>query len=82
MVKTEFGNLMIIPPERRMVRVYVEASSTTATEYKDCEDHDLLMDAIRTKNPKPHMGHVQGGSRTITPYGLLLSILSWTIVNG
>ncbi|GFF22803.1 phenol 2-monooxygenase [Aspergillus udagawae] len=46
-VKTKFGNLMIIPRERRMVRVYVQVSPTTAAEYKDREDCELLIDAIR-----------------------------------
>ncbi|GIC93163.1 uncharacterized protein Aud_009645 [Aspergillus udagawae] len=46
-VKTKFGNLMIIPRERRMVRVYVQVSHTTAAEYKDREDYELLIDTIR-----------------------------------
>jgi hypothetical protein len=67
-----------------MVRVYVKASSTAstaATEYKDCEVHGLLTDAIRIKKPKPHMGCVEGESRTMTPYGMLLSKISGAMVN-
>ncbi|KAF7166589.1 hypothetical protein CNMCM5623_000184 [Aspergillus felis] len=64
-VKTKFGNLMIIPRERRMVRVYFQVSPITAAEYKDCEDPDLLMDAIRT---------------IIQPYSFSYSHVEWSTV--
>lgn len=47
-IKSEFGNLMIIPRERKLVRMYVQVSSELANNYwANGGDSEVIMKAVR-----------------------------------
>jgi phenol 2-monooxygenase len=42
-VKSKFGNLMMIPRERQLVRVYVQLSLSMADEYNMEKDPEIIL---------------------------------------
>ncbi|OQD67743.1 hypothetical protein PENPOL_c003G06339 [Penicillium polonicum] len=56
-IKSEFGNLMIIPRERKLVRMYVQVSSGLAEIYRASDrDPEVIMQAVR-KIMQPYRFH-------------------------
>ncbi|KAJ5181827.1 hypothetical protein N7449_011974 [Penicillium cf. viridicatum] len=53
-VKTKHGTLMVIPRERKLVRIYVELHSDVATRYREEQDSEVLMDEVE-KIMRPYM---------------------------
>ncbi|BAE60175.1 unnamed protein product [Aspergillus oryzae RIB40] len=53
-IKSQYGNLMIIPRERKLVRMYVQVSSSLAEKYRASDrDPDMIMQAV-TKIMQPY----------------------------
>lgn len=47
-IKSEFGNLMIIPRERKLVRMYVQVTPGQAEVYRaNDQDPEVIMQAVR-----------------------------------
>ena len=47
-IKSPIGNLMIIPRERKLVRIYVQVSSELAQEYRAKNgDPEVIMQTVR-----------------------------------
>ncbi|KAE8413234.1 FAD binding domain-containing protein [Aspergillus pseudocaelatus] len=47
-IKSQFGNLMIIPRERKLVRMYVQVSASLAEKYRASDrDPNVIMQAVR-----------------------------------
>jgi len=65
-IKSEFGNLMIIPRERKLVRTYVQVSSGLAEIYRASDgDPEVIMQAVR---------------RVMQPYRFDASRLEWSTI--
>ncbi|KAL4922395.1 FAD binding domain-containing protein [Aspergillus aurantiobrunneus] len=47
-VKSQHGTLMMIPRERKLVRVYVELPQTVASRYREEKNDELLMSQVET----------------------------------
>lgn len=47
-IRSQFGNLMVIPRERKLVRIYVQVSSDLAQKYlTEDRDPEVIMEAVR-----------------------------------
>jgi phenol 2-monooxygenase len=53
-VKTKHGTLMMIPRERKLVRIYVELRTDVATRYREEQDGEVLMEQVE-KIMQPYM---------------------------
>ncbi|KAJ5687414.1 hypothetical protein N7536_010033 [Penicillium majusculum] len=53
-LKTKHGTLMVIPRERKLVRIYVELHSDVATRYREEEDGEVLINEVE-KIMRPYM---------------------------
>lgn len=59
-IKSRFGNLMIIPRERKLVRMYVQVSSELASKYwANGGDPEVIMMAVR-KIMQPYRFNASG----------------------
>lgn len=66
MIKTEKGNLMIIPRERRLIRVYIQVSPELVTKYWAAGgDLELIMKPIQ---------------KVFHPYRFTASHIEWSTV--
>ncbi|KAL1849062.1 hypothetical protein Plec18170_007721 [Paecilomyces lecythidis] len=64
-VKSKFGNLMMIPREKRLVRVYVELSPSTAAQYKMEENAGFIMSQVEV---------------IMQPYSMKAKHIAWSTV--
>lgn len=65
-IKSPIGNLMIIPRERKLVRIYVQVSSELAQEYRAKNgDPEVIMQTVRD---------------IMKPYGFEASRLEWSTI--
>lgn len=65
-IKSEFGNLMIIPRERKLVRMYVQVSSGLVEIYRASDrDPEVIMQAVR---------------KIMQPYRFDASRLEWSTI--
>lgn len=64
-VKSKFGNLMMIPREKRLVRVYVELSPSTAAQYKMEENPGFIMSQVEV---------------IMQPYSMKAKHIAWSTV--
>lgn len=65
-IKSKFGNLMIIPRERKLVRMYVQVSSELASNYwTNGGDPEVIMMTVR---------------KIMQPYRFNASLIEWSTI--
>lgn len=65
-IRSQFGNLMIIPRERKIVRLYVQVSSSLADNYRTHgRNPEIIMQAIR---------------KVMLPYRFDVSRIEWSTI--
>ncbi|KAJ5173253.1 hypothetical protein N7492_005846 [Penicillium capsulatum] len=64
-IKASCGTVMMIPRERKLVRIYVELPSHVATQYRESQDGTILMEQVQ---------------KAMHPYTMKTSHIEWSTI--